>query len=122
MLKDGNKRRKFNRALKVGKSQYCGSTIYSRLRYPDAKKRCCDVQDAGDEPDCDAAGWPKGQGFNVMLKYTRDGSKFFEHFHKVWKRATSANSMTAVYQLADGKANWGLSSIDWSKNNVTFSN
>ena len=124
MLKDRNKKRKFaSRILKIGESQYCGSTIKKWWTgYPEYKKRCCSVEKASDMMDCDAAGWPKGQGFEMILKFARNEAAFFKFFHRVWKRATSANTMTAVYQLADGKANWGLSSIDWAKNNVTFSN
>ena len=55
-----------------------------------------------------------------MLKFTRNETAFFEKFHKVWKKATSANSLTAVYDLADGKATWDIPRIDWEKRNVTF--
>ena len=76
-----NKPKTFDRVLEIGKDKYCGSTIHSKLRYPDAKKRCCGVENAGDMPDCDAAAWPKGPAFNEMIKMTRDENLFFWRFH-----------------------------------------
>lgn len=91
-----------------------------RMGYDTAKKQCCDVKDPSDIMDCDAAGWPKGEGFNIMLKYARDEKLFFANFHMVWQRATSENTRTAVYKLKDGESSWGVKKIDWGSNKVTF--
>lgn len=101
------------------KGEFCGAPLTTwRTYYPEAKKRCCNVKDPSDMVDCDAAGWPKGPGFESILEYTRDMNMWLKKFYKVWQRATSGNSLTAVYQLKDGPATLKVTPVDWSKETV----
>ncbi len=49
------------------------------------------------------------------MGFASEEARWLKKFHDVWKRATSGNSRTAVYDLTDGPETYTIPKIDWDK-------
>ena len=110
-----NKNKKKN-VLKKGDT-YCGSPWNGAKSFKAEKEQCCDA--AFDKiDDCDASAWPKGYGFNAVLRFARDEKAWLKNIVRVWAHAVSRNSYTANYRLAKDKGSRPDLKIDWSKHQL----